>query len=712
MGDFVQMTDAQLQTMDISSLQEYAGQVSTVIGYEFSTVTAVQKIQTQYDYLILSSQSTMNGLGYEITANSNMIIAADVRAKQLVRSNQQLDYTISLYNSTISGQAAIMMDADSKIATLQDETDAITSTLTQSDINFVSSAIYYSSLYTTFIGKDILYQTCLSNIDATSSILSTAIMTEKMSYDNWQVSSAYTVAKSAELSTLYLTSNAIQSTLTKYKIDETLAIANLNSTNSGIVAVSSLYATSLVNQQYYQTLSTQGGVVDLYTAAYSTFMAASALSNASPTNSVVVAAATMAQQRLSTLTVSKKEVAAQATALQALVTGAISDTYAATLQAAQDAVQFEITNIATFQEYTNSSIAAVGYFSSLYEQAGRDVVSSLAVVAKFSTLYESSVTGSNALMALAKQDQDSIAKQQADIDAISFAISSLNDQYQVYASSYTGWMGYSTLMSQEVAKGLADLTTYSTMYESTNSAILGFNIVLQQVNSSISGNNTMITTQSTILQAETINMLGYQNLVAASFNMEEKATFDFRETYVRQKRQTVQEYYDSCVLQQVQATSTQNGTLKEQAAGASFIPTPINLNTATINNAYTILTNISAFLDTFTTIYSNYATQTGNLLNVSTSIGTQRDGLTAVTAAANAFAIDPNAGPAFSNAQSDFASKVAMTAQLQSYVDLTQAQINAAKTSFLATYQQTFLSNEIIANESTISSFLVQGFSS
>jgi hypothetical protein len=709
---FVQLSDVQLQEMDLTSLKLYAAQVSSIISQEISSVNAIQIVQNQYDYMILDSQSTINGLGYEITTNSNLIVAGDIRSNVLVQSNALIDKTIENYNSTITGQYAIMTDANTQISSLTLESEGITSTLIQSDMNFKSSATYYSTLYMDFMAKDMLYQTCLDNISTTSTMLMASITAQQLSYTNWQTSSAYTVAKVAELSTLYLASDAIQSTLTQYKIDEIRAIANLASTNSGIMAISSLYATSLVNQQYYQTLSSQTGVIDLYTMAYSTFQEASALSNASPTNSVVVAAATMAQQRLSTLTTAKSQLATQVTSLQGLVAGAVTDSYAAQMESVQMAVRIEVNNISTFQAYANSSIEAVTRFSSLYEQAGSNIASSLAAVKLFSSFYESSITASNAFMTAANADIASIASQQAQVDAISLSISSMNVQYINYTSSYTGWVAYSTLMTTQISKANADLITYSSFYESTVKAVGEFSIALDRVNSSIVGNTTTIRTQSTILQAETINKRGHEAQIATCFTLEENAVFQYRETYVRQKLQDAQRYYDACILQQVVATSTQNGNLIAQAGGSSVTPVPININTATINSAYTILTNISAFLNTFGSMYGNYSALTSNLQNVSTSIGDQRVSYTSLTNVSNAYATDPTQAEVFFTAQRSFQEKEAVTGQLQANAKLMLDQINSAKTSFFTTYNQTFLANEIITNETTISSFLIQGFNS
>jgi hypothetical protein len=643
-------------------------------------------------------------------ANSNAIVAADVRSNQLVTSNVMLDTNIVRYTSSITGYNSIIKTADSQLSSLMIESAGIESSLLQSDINFTSSARYYSSLYTTFVGKDIVYQDCISNILTTSTLLKTAISVKTASYQNWQTSSAYTVARSAELSALYLTSNAIQSSLTQYRINEINATNNLISTNHGLECVSSLYATSLVNQQYYQSLSTQAGVLELYTAAYSTFQTATMLSNSSPGNTVVAAAATMAQQRLALLDTAKKEITSQTSALQTRVANSVTDTYATQLEAAQAAVQQEITNINTFQAYTNSSIAAVTYFSSLYETANTQVISSMNAISTYSSFYESSVVGSNMYMTRVIADTASIATQQGEVDAISQSISSLNREYDSYVSSYRDWMKYSTQMTQEVAKAQTDEIMYRRLFDSTTTAIAGFNTTLATVRQKISENDATIKTQSTILQTETINALTYQTQIDTSFINEENAAFEYRETFVRQKLQSARQYYDGCVLAQVQATSTQNGNLKTQAAGSSVTPVPININTATINNAETIVTNISAFLNSFNTIYTNYTTQLGNLQGVSTSIGQQAIKLRDVTAAANGFATNPGLSNQFYASQADFIARQNRTRELQSNVTVTQNQINSAKIAFLQTYNQTFLSGELFNNESTISSFLRQGF--
>ena len=711
--EFTKLTDAQLLEMSPEQLSAYALTVSTAIGLQYSTIASDLVIQAQYDYMILTSQSTITGLDYEITANDNAIIAADIRTAQIDAENAAIDSTIASYQTQITSFDKVISDSDRAITALTAESAQIDADIAKTDAEFISSATGYSSMYLTYMAKEILYQNCLSDISTTSSLYDVAAAEEKFFLRNLEESTANVVARTAELSSLYLQGDQIQSSLSQYVIDETLANAALASTNIGIAAISSVYATALINQQYFQQTSTLRGIDDSLTAAQTAVTSARALAAAKPTDTVLAAAATMAQQRLTTLTTSKTSLTAEVTALQALVTDATAISLDTAISAAEAAIQLETINVSTFQGYADAASAEIVYYSTMFEQANVEIVSSLAAVELYSSLYNSSIAGSNALMLLVTQDTSSISGQQAEVDAISIAVNSLNIQYDQYVSSFNGWISYSSLMNKEIEKADADLILFSTLYESTSVVVKSLSNDLDQIQSSIVGNDSDIYTLSTILESEIVNMIAHQADVAASFNQEEYSAYQFRETYVRLRRADAQKYYDACIVQQVQNTSTQNATLKAQAGPSAFTPLPINLNTPAINLAYTNLTTITSFLDTFSNIYTNYNIQTTNLEGVSTSIGNQRTAYSTVTFFTKMTRLNPtnpNIGQSFSNAQTAFIANQTTTNNLMNNVALTQVQINAAKNRFLTTYHAVFLSSDIMANESTISSFLIAGF--
>ena len=275
--DYIRLTDAQLIAMSLDDLNAYSQTVSTAVGLQYSSIAGDEIVQSQYEYMILTSESTINGLGYEIMVNDNAIIASELRYAQLESDNNLLDSTINSYISSIDVQDKIIADSKRKAINLVKHSieimpleTVIDDDLAESDAQFISSAIGYSSLYMTFMINDILYQDCLSEISTTSSLYDASVILENIELANLEESTMNFVERSMELSSLFLEGNQIESTLAQYIIDETLATAALTSTNAGIIAISSMYETALITQQYYESLSTQTATIDAYIAAQST----------------------------------------------------------------------------------------------------------------------------------------------------------------------------------------------------------------------------------------------------------------------------------------------------------------------------------------------------------------------------------------------------------------------------------------------------------
>ena len=105
---YTKRSEEQLQAMSIGELTAYSQEVSTVIGFQYSSIVADQVVQAQYDYMILTSQSTVNGLDYNITLNNSAIVAADVRYKKLQSENIEYDSTIKYYEDEIVEKSKII----------------------------------------------------------------------------------------------------------------------------------------------------------------------------------------------------------------------------------------------------------------------------------------------------------------------------------------------------------------------------------------------------------------------------------------------------------------------------------------------------------------------------------------------------------------------------------------------------------------------------
>jgi hypothetical protein len=709
-NNFKQLPDSQLLTMSLTDLQKYATTVSTTIALEQSSIAGNQANYLTYSELVNVSQSTVDGIGYEIAANDLIVNTTDMQIADLSGQSAALLSTITNYQSSIDVQNGIVENASSIISSLTAESGMIDSTLNISQLGFVSTAKYYSTLYMTFMAKDLIYQNRLNAISTTSSILSAAIEYEKITYDNWQASTVTRQAIDSQLANLYTDSNAIQSTLTRYKIEETLAIGYYDSTNQAVNSISSLYAGSLLNQQYYESLSTQTGYTNALTTATTAATTAKNLSVASPNDTTLSAAATLAANLVTSLAAQKSAATTETAKLQALVANITADTYAATVAQYQNQIQIEINNISTFESYKTQSLGTLAFYSTLYDQSEFDVASSILQINTFSTLYDSSIVGSNTLMRIAAEDTSTIAGKQDEITAISMMISSMNIEYTNYDSSYKGYVSISTLMKKDVDIAVADLAIYSTFYESTTSALTDYTIQLQAVQGPLTSNTALLLSQSSILAYETINLKAYTTQLRNSINTQERASFAYRETYVRQKRISAQIYYDSIIADAIKTTAKTNEDAQKVAGpGAAIKPIEVDLTTPDITLAFTNLTTITAFLNTFMNIYGNYDVQTKNLQAVSTAVGGERESLNALTKYQTAYMVSPTPTNAMilNSAQNDYNEAMKTYASIVKNIDLTQSQIDVAKPKFQQGYVGVFKSDEIFNNESTISSFLV-----
>jgi hypothetical protein len=711
----IEFTEENIKQMSLADLQLYSFRVSSIIADKTASIQADKDIQAQYEYLILNSQSTITGFTYEILQSDNVITEKRVQKKKFQDENIEYDSTIRYYTERVDEQNKIINDTVLNISSLILESSEIDKYIEETNSAYVSSAVGYSSLYMVYTAKDIIYKNFLDDTNKTRVDLTNAIVQEAVSLKTFQDATESVKKKAKEVDDIYLEGTQIQIRLSQNKIEETSLTTALVSTNVGITALSSLYEISVLNQEYYQLLSTQAAYIDSYTTAKVVYENALSMSKAEPMNNSLATAAAIAQQRFNVINTTKIEADVRVTAAQKIVNGATNDSYAISLAAAEGAIQLQLQNSSTFQGYKNFATAQVTYFSTLYEKAGLDIVSSIAAVETYNRFYNSSVSGSNALISIINRDISSIAGEEATINALSLSMSSLYIQHSDYTSSYSGHMLHSSLMKKRVDDTTANISYYISLYTSTNREVVEKSKKLQETETLINNNNIELNTLSTIIEMEKINMLQYKTDIAASFNTEELSAYKYRETFVRVKKANAQKYFEACVLDEVQKTSTQNGRIKEQAGNNPVTLLPINLNTNTINLAYTNITTINSFLNTFSDIYTNYTIQKSNLDAMSTTINNKQNEYSSFVAYSNKLKIDPTN---VKLNQTVVASKTSLvnidyTAnQNLNNIALTQNQINTAKDIFLVTYQQIFVSKDIIENENIISSFLMKGFNS
>jgi hypothetical protein len=691
---FVELTKDQLNTMDLAELKAYYKQVSEAVEQQTSTINADIVIQTQYQYLISQSQSTIDGITSQQIQNSNAIITSIEATASLVNEVSTNTANLLLYDSTIRGEANKIELFKIQVSSLMLESESIQTTLRNSDTAYTSTSIAYSTLYLDFAAKDSIYQQSLIDISTTSSYLVSSVIAEGYSYAVLQSSIQNYYSTSQSLSSLIIEGGNIHSTIMQYRIDEKFVEDALTSTNNGLLTLSSFYITALLNQNFVQALSTQSGLIPALETATADYNFLKSGRDTAAANTALVA--------LSTTTAMKISTDSTVTSLQSLTGRSITDSYNVNILAAQANVDLETQNISTYTGKYNESISSITYYSSLYEKATLDINSSIAGFNLYNTYYQSSVNGSNALMELVKKDNDIFSEKLTQFDTLSRTVSSLYTDYSNYNSTYTGMVQYSTILKDAIRDSTIALNMYSTLYDSTNTVINKLygesNVVLKQLVST----QVNIDTYSTLIERNTANLLVYAAELDATYAQQEQGTVKYRETIVRERHIRAQREYDQAIIDEIQKNSTNR------------ISTPTNLNTPAISIAYTTLKTVETHVNKYSEIYDLYNLQSTNQgVMLSTTMG-YSNSYTTLLSSQMAARIYPNDTAVVERSrvmERAYQGGRQVMQERETAVKLGYDDIYARKRASDEAYNTLFSPSELYANTSTISSFLIQGYS-
>ena len=489
-----------------------------------------------------------------------------------------------------------------------------------------------------------------------------------------------------------------------------------NSTINTLSTLSTMYNAAVANNNYAIAVSTQSYLEKVYVDAITTYTQADiAWSNSIAQTGIAASSGptntfwqtrSMAKQALATA--EKNAGAAQSSvAIMQSIAGVVNNTLYTTLlyKYEQDVVNnLYLSN--TFMNYKLSSLESLKRWSSMYESANIDISTYKGRLNMYSTFYTSSMLGGSTLLLAAAIDYSTIAGKNAYGNILSNAVRIAEQDYSGYMSSYNSYMSLSTFYTEAVERDRERIRVTTGYYESTKSAISRMNtqnvsLMLSQITY-----DTSLFAQSSILNTAFITLATYDTQIKNNVNILENTAYQYRETYTRVKRIGVQNKYEDLVTQAVQnaSTATQK-TGKQQAA---------DLTTLGIPATYSNLTSINTFLDSFSNIYTTYKNQTSNIVALSTSIGYQSNAWSSLRVyTSNAYYKVGNYSSLsllVKTGNIEFSAKTdAMNAQLLNYSKM-QANINSMKELFSTSYSTLFTPSEITLQESTISSFMIDGY--
>jgi archaellum component FlaC len=694
-----------MMSMTMEDLEAYSARISTSIGLEYSTLQSYQALQDSFNKSILQSESSIRGYDNEIADTEVIVTVAKKRKAEVDNEIAGLDRMIAERSSTIAGLDTEITDVDTTIGALTAESEELARALAASDAKFKQEAEVYSTLVYDYIAKEMTYTQQISSIQGESTFLAQAYVDEAAATAAFQQASEIYTGISAEVDTLTTQAEEIQARLIQARAEETTAMNSL----------SSLYETSLNTQRYYQAVSTQSAKIEFYTKAMGLYNETARMADMYPTQKTYQDAKSIAMQQLNRAVSEKDQATQVVTELQALVNVSQTTSYEAILKSYQDMIDMEAGNVSTFSTRRRMAEESAESYRQKKEEADRDVAIYEQNIAIYQAQYASSIEGERVLRISAQADDSAILAQQTVINGLDAQLQAYSTLYEEETSSFIGYNAIVAEKNKEYEQAVQDLTNYSTFYDSTSIALDLLKEEESRLKTLVDTNTMIVRTQSTIYEREVLNQQRYQTLIEISLAEQELAAMQYRETYARAKKLAIQEGFNLKILEEVQATSTLNGTTKASlAAGTTFTPIAMNMNTPTLATEKGRLDSINAFITSFTAVYAAYTTQLTQLGAVSTAIADKGVALEAVFSARTA--LDST------GTKEDEESLTKATLSLETVngtIVTTEGSVATAKNSlqqtiqsFQAAYTSLFPADEIIAHDSTISSFLQSGFNS
>ncbi len=695
-----EIPEAQLMRMSPEELQAYMSRVSTMIEQQKVSINTLEAQKDMIDKEILSSESTVKSFDQQVQLNLAFQATLD-------RESQAIASTIAGYTSSIfmietetRAQEAIIAEADASLSSITTESAALDAAQAAADTKFIEDAKFYSTLYLNFLKESEAYTALVANIELASTQVISSMKAEEISAKALADASKELEDRQAELKALNDIDTQLQAVLNQAKTEEALAEQTLTSSIAAVESLQKLYETSQLNAQYFEKLTLQGQKTEAVTRAQAALAAAQAALAQAPTDSVRISARDMASQALATAQKELADIKAEVLALGKNLSKSSDDSYEALLNSIQADIESEDKNISTFTQYRLEAERDIQAFSTQMEQALTDAAAAQKEFEAYTAAYTSTTDGIAALRTLETQQTAAIAATVAEINAFDKVIESLTTEVANQTSSLNAFTEISTQLNQEYIQASKEFEAFSAYYESTNTAVFMLETEQKQINSDIATNETLVKVLGRQEEQETITIQKFEIEGQQAFLDQEKSTYEYRETYVRQKRVAQQQAYEALVAASLENASTLTGQGR---------PTVPNLDTPEMQAAYKSFTGITSFLDKFNTLYAAYNNTLNAQAAITTALTNKSVGLTSVAQITDLLVANPNDDiqkAALVGAQRQISEADSAIAQSITDTRQTTGLISQMKEEMSTTFASIFTPFERYAQESTISSIL------
>jgi hypothetical protein len=294
-----------------------------------------------------------------------------------------------------------------------------------------------------------------------------------------------------------------------------------------------------------------------------------------------------------------------------------------------------------------------------------------------------------------------------------------------YNSSLSSFQGYSTIQLNEASTFSSfffQLQAVSSLYESTNTAVTRLTAERVTRRTQAESTFTALMAESTVFESVYIQQEIFQALIDQSLVQQELAALQYQETYARAKKIAVGEAYNVAILQEVQNVSSLNGLAKASAPPNTPIELrSVNMNSDLIQKASRQLQTINAFIDSYTNIYATYDTHLQQMSSLSSAIGQKQIAVTNLAAinelvqnqiykSTTGSVTIPPVLTTYTQRNTEYQTKKEAADTSRTNVQAMRGTLNGMIQTYRQTYQSIFTATEQQEHETTISSFLLQGY--
>jgi hypothetical protein len=321
-----------------------------------------------------------------------------------------------------------------------------------------------------------------------------------------------------------------------------------------------------------------------------------------------------ANTRLKEATDQRSTIVSQVSTLGFAVSKSSDSTYEKILSGIESTITQEIQNISTFKGRKEYHYRERDRWSTLYEDAIADVKKYMGLSTMYLEMYNSTLGVIQDLNIKKGDIQNQITASTLMMTTLSKEMSSLSTSMFFNQSSLDGWIFVSSVQYATYLTEIAKFQGFSSAYVSTNDAIIGLDAELAGLERQKIQLENDVKLYSSMEEVNKIEVEQYRADVNKYFTAIERATYEYRQTYLRQKRLTTQELYESLVAQQVKEYSTAVTTYLASYDGSNYankntiLADPnrpvLNLNTPQIEAQYKEFVKINSFIDQYSTLYT------------------------------------------------------------------------------------------------------------